>query len=192
MASNKQQIYVGKSQNVNRKAWKWSTPKRVRICPKRSAPSLSRDTRIKMHQSINQSITVVRKDTKKKNWKRRNKFFLLKFCHKWHFNWGGPGTQCHPPWLRLWFWDKIAPLSSFIKKTFKAKLKKKFFQNVENTSQVTWQFFKPPGIAWHYHDVDRWSSLLLVAFVRVNPKLKKLQFRSRTTYWLCSHYIYRW
>ena len=21
------------------------------------------------------------------------------------------------PWLRLWFWDKIAPLSSFIKKT---------------------------------------------------------------------------
>ena len=27
------------------------------------------------------------------------------------------------PWLRLWFWDKIAPLISFIKKTFKAKLK---------------------------------------------------------------------
>ena len=28
------------------------------------------------------------------------------------------------PWLRQWFWDKITPLSSFIKKkTFKSKLK---------------------------------------------------------------------
>ena len=33
---------------------KWSTPKRVRIRPRHSAPSLSRDKRIKMHQSINQ------------------------------------------------------------------------------------------------------------------------------------------
>ena len=32
---------------------KWSTPKRVRIRPKYSASSLSRDRRIKMHQSIN-------------------------------------------------------------------------------------------------------------------------------------------
>ena len=39
---------------------KWSTPKRVRICPKYSAPSLSRDRRIKMHQSINQSINQSR------------------------------------------------------------------------------------------------------------------------------------
>ena len=38
------------------KLGKWSTPKRVRIRPKYSAPSLSRDRRIKMHQSINQSI----------------------------------------------------------------------------------------------------------------------------------------
>ena len=38
------------------KLGKWSTPKRVRIRPKHSAPSLSRDRRIKMHQSINQSI----------------------------------------------------------------------------------------------------------------------------------------
>ena len=38
------------------KLGKWSTPKRVRIRPKHSAPSLSRDGRIKMHQSINQSI----------------------------------------------------------------------------------------------------------------------------------------
>ena len=37
------------------KLGKWSTPKRVRIRPKHSAPSLSRDRRIKMHQSINQS-----------------------------------------------------------------------------------------------------------------------------------------
>ena len=28
------------------------------------------------------------------------------------------------PWLRQWFWDKIAPLtSSYIKTTFKSKLK---------------------------------------------------------------------
>ena len=40
------------------KLGKWSTPKRVRIRPKHSAPSLSRDRRIKMHQSINQSSTV--------------------------------------------------------------------------------------------------------------------------------------
>ena len=49
-------------------------------------------------------------------------------------------------------------------------------------------FLKPPRIAWHYYDVDTWSSLLLLTFVRVNPKLKKLQFQTRTTYWLCSHY----
>ena len=35
------------------KLGKWSTPKRVRIRPKHSAPSLSRDRRIKMHKSIN-------------------------------------------------------------------------------------------------------------------------------------------
>ena len=35
------------------KLGKWSTPKRVRIRPKYSAPSLSRDRRIKLHQSIN-------------------------------------------------------------------------------------------------------------------------------------------
>ena len=40
------------------KLGKWSTPKRVRIRPKHSAPSLSRDRRIKMHQSINQSIVI--------------------------------------------------------------------------------------------------------------------------------------
>ena len=38
--------------------------------------------------------------------------------------------------------------------------------------------------------MDRWSSLLLLAFERVNFKLKKLQFRTRTTYWLCFHYFY--
>ena len=36
-----------------------------------------------------------------------------------------------------------------------------------------------------------WSSLLLLTFVRLNLKLKKLQFRTGTTYWLCSHYQ-RW
>ena len=41
------------------KLGKWSTPKRVRIRPKYSAPSLSRDGRIKMHQSINQSIIII-------------------------------------------------------------------------------------------------------------------------------------
>ena len=43
------------------KLGKWSTPKRVRIRPKHSAPSLSRDRRIKMHQSINQSINFLKK-----------------------------------------------------------------------------------------------------------------------------------
>ena len=38
------------------KLGKQSTPKRVRIRPKHSAPSFSRDRRIKMHQSIDQSI----------------------------------------------------------------------------------------------------------------------------------------
>ena len=47
-------------------------------------------------------------------------------------------------WLRQWFWDKIAPLKFFHKKkqTFKATLKKLFFQNVEDSSQVTLQFFE--------------------------------------------------
>ena len=40
------------------KLGKWSTPKRVRIRPKHSAPSLSRDRRIKMHQSINHQSTL--------------------------------------------------------------------------------------------------------------------------------------
>ena len=34
--------------------------------------------------------------------------------------------------------------------------------------------------------------ILLLVFVGVNPKSKKLQFRTRTTYWLCSHYIYHY
>ena len=93
------------------------------------------------------------------------------------------------PWLRLWFWDKIAPLSSFIKKN-QSKIKTFFFQNVEDLSHVTWQFFETyknyMTLLWR----DTWSSLLLLTFVRVNPKLKKLQFCTRTTYWLCSHYIY--
>ena len=41
------------------KLGKWSTPTRVRICPKHSAPLLSRDRRIKIHQSINQRQTNV-------------------------------------------------------------------------------------------------------------------------------------
>ena len=46
------------------KLGKWSTPKRVRTRPKYSAPSLSRDRRIKMHQSINQSIKSKKKKKK--------------------------------------------------------------------------------------------------------------------------------
>ena len=40
-------------------------------------------------------ITVVRKDAKR-NWKWRNKIFLLNFCHRWYFNWGGPSPLGHP------------------------------------------------------------------------------------------------
>ena len=96
------------------------------------------------------------------------------------------------PWLFLWFWDKIAPLSSFIKK----KHLKRNWNNLFSKTWRTWvkslnRFLKRPRIAWHYYDVNTWS-LLLRNFVRVNPKLKKLQNRTRTTYWLCSHYIYHW
>ena len=61
---------------------------------------------------------------------------------------------------------------------------------MEDSSQITWLIFETSRSARHYYDVNRWSSLLLVTFVHVNPKLKILQFRTRTTYWLCSHYIY--
>ena len=53
VASNKQQIYVGRSQTSTVKLGKWSTPKRVRIRPKNSATVDSRNRRIKIHQSIN-------------------------------------------------------------------------------------------------------------------------------------------
>ena len=49
------------------KLGKWSTPKRVRIRPKYSAPSLSRDRRIKIHQSINQSINQSKADKCRRN-----------------------------------------------------------------------------------------------------------------------------
>ena len=50
------------------KLGKWSIPKRVRIRPKHSALSLSRDRRIKMHQSINhQSIVVVIRTTRQQH-----------------------------------------------------------------------------------------------------------------------------
>ena len=49
--------------------------------------------------------------------------FFVKFLSLVAFQLKGPGPPGPPPWLRLWFWNKIAPLSSFIKKIFKAKLK---------------------------------------------------------------------
>ena len=52
VASNKQQIYVERSQTSTGKLGKWLIPKRVRIRLKHSAPSLSRDRMINMHQSI--------------------------------------------------------------------------------------------------------------------------------------------
>ena len=57
---------------------KWSTPKRVRIRPKYSAPSLSRDRRIKMHQSINQSI-IAEMETKQFSITTGNKRLELKW-----------------------------------------------------------------------------------------------------------------
>ena len=68
------------------------------------------------------------------------------------------------PWLRQRFWDKIAPLiSSFIKKSFKSKLKQLFFQNVEDSSQVTWQFFETSKncmtLLWRGHVV-----LIIIAY----------------------------
>ena len=48
VASNKQQICVGKSKTPT---GKWSTTKRVRIRSNHSAPSLFCDRRMKIHQS---------------------------------------------------------------------------------------------------------------------------------------------
>ena len=104
----------------------------------------------------------------------------------------GP-TAPPPPHIRLWFWDKIALLSSFIKNHLKQNSKKNFFfKTWRNRVKSLDSFLKPSEIAWHYYDVDTWWSLLLLVFVRINPNLKKLQFRTRTTYWLCSHSIYHW
>ena len=50
VASNKQQIYVGRSQTS---IGKWSTTKRMQIRPKHSAPSLSRDRRIQITNQKN-------------------------------------------------------------------------------------------------------------------------------------------
>ena len=86
-------------------------------------------------------ITVVRvycctqRCLKKPKMKKQN--FFVKFLSLVAFQLRGLGPPGPLPWLRLWFWDKIVPLSSFIKKTFKAKLNKPFFQNVEDSSQVT-------------------------------------------------------
>ena len=60
------------------KLGKWSTPKRVRIRPKYSAPSLSRDRRIKMHQSINQSIISLERTSN--NLACALQFFVCLFC----------------------------------------------------------------------------------------------------------------
>ena len=117
-----------------------------------------------------------------------------------------------PPWLSVRGlgapWLLATPmiliqdcvLKFFHKKTFKAKFKKKVFpKRGELVSSHLTVFIKPPEIARHYYDVDTWSSLLLLILlfrssllVSVNPTSKKLQFRTRKTYSLCSHYIYHW
>ena len=68
--------------------------------------------------------------------------FLSNFCHWWHFNWEVPSSLGYSPGYandfeirsRLKFFHK--------KKHLKQNQKKLFFQNVQNSSQVTWQFFE--------------------------------------------------
>ena len=61
------------------KLGKRSTPKRVQIRPKHSAPSLSRDRRIKMHQPINQSIIYLKESLAKTSKNGIHSF------HAWYF-----------------------------------------------------------------------------------------------------------
>ena len=79
------------------KLGKWSTPKRVRIRPKHSAPSLSRDSRIKMLQSIiNQSIhTSIPKNFQ--DWKQCNVRFAPLQCCKQYLNCRRDAGKCVPP-----------------------------------------------------------------------------------------------
>ena len=108
--------------------------------------------------------------------------FFFKILSLVAFRLRGPGTLGHLPGYAYNFEIRSRP-----------KIKITFFPNRgELESSHLTVFLKPLRIAVHYYDVDTWSSLLLLTFVRVNSKLKKLQFRTKTTYWLCSHYIYHW
>ena len=107
----------------------------------------------------------------------KNQDFFCEICIISGISPGPPGP---PHWLRLWFWDKIAPISFFIKRKIQSKIKITFFpkRGGLESSHLT-VFLKRTRIAWHYYDVDTWSSLLLLTFVCVNPKLKKLQFQTK-------------
>ena len=58
--------------------------------------------------------------------------FFVKFLLLVAFDWGGPGPLGHPSG-----YDKMAPLSSLKNKHLK-QIKITFFQNVEDSSQITW------------------------------------------------------
>ena len=69
-----------------------------------------------------------------KKLKMKKQDFFVKFLSLVVFQLRGPGSPGPLPWLRLWFWNKIAPVRSFIKKKIWSKSKKLFFQNVEDSS----------------------------------------------------------
>ena len=71
----------------------------------------------------------------------KKKDFFCQICVIGGISIEGARAPWATPWLRLWFWDKIAPLSSFIKK-IQSKTKITFFQNAKDLNQVTWQFFE--------------------------------------------------
>ena len=98
----------------------------------------------------------------KRNWKWKNKAFLTKIFLIGGTLIKGARARWATPWLRLWFWNKIASLNSFTKKTFKAKLNFFFLQRggLESSHLDLDSFLKPPKIAWYYYDKDTWSSLL--------------------------------
>ena len=79
-----------------------------------------------------------------KKLKMKKQGFFVKFLSLVAFQLRGPGPPEPPSRLRLWFWDKIAPLKFLIKKYIylKQNWTNFFFQNVEDSSQVTWQFFE--------------------------------------------------
>ena len=106
---------------------------------------------------------------------------------------GGPGPLGHSLATLTILRQDRSPNKFFYKKKHSNQNWNNFFSKPRRTRVKSLDsFLKRPCIALHYYDAVMWSLLLMLTFVRLNPKLKKLQFGAGTTYWLCSLYIYHW